>query len=181
MNRKESEQAYRDYVKQHVVDVQAVWAALQPLCTGEAYMPEAYAFAINAQIECHDGSKLGMNEFEGYRQWFYPAVQEMKIKADFDLAWNHHQKHNPHHWQYWIMWQPDESKVLPMPFCYIIEMLCDWGGMSVKFGDSPTQFYDKNKDTMLLHGTTKQTIGFWLRYVECAVAKVKAARAGKRT
>ena len=23
------------------------------------------------------------------------------VDYNFDVAWNHHQKNNPHHWQYW--------------------------------------------------------------------------------
>ena len=47
-----------------------------------------------------------------------------KRKEDFNVAWNHHQKNNPHHWQYWILTNSDGStKVLDMPYENIIEMM----------------------------------------------------------
>ena len=36
-----------------------------------------------------------------------------------------------------------------MPFPYLFEMLADWSAMSIKFGDMPREFAEKNQDAML--------------------------------
>ena len=47
---------------------------------------------------------------------------------------------------------------LEMDFTYTVEMLCDWTAMSYKFGDTPEEFYNKKKDTMLLHSVTREWV-----------------------
>ena len=44
----------------------------------------------------------------------------------------------------------------------IIEMLCDWTAMSVKFKNIPSKWFDANKEKMVLHQDTIQTILYWL-------------------
>ena len=60
------------------------------------------------QLLIHDWSKFTRAEWGGYVAHFYqdktPATQ-----AGFDRAWNHHQKANPHHWQYWLL-LPDQAR-----------------------------------------------------------------------
>jgi hypothetical protein len=38
----------------------------------------------------------------GWREWIKAEWQE-RTDAAFDRAWNHHQKCQPHHWQYWLL------------------------------------------------------------------------------
>ena len=115
-------------------------------------------------IENHDKSKFSANEFQGYRQWFYPEKGQNKNKVLADLAWNHHQKFNPHHWQYWLMWHPEKTIALDMDLKYIIEMLCDWTAMSYKFGVTPELFYNKDKYGMFLSEGTRLTVEYWLPF-----------------
>lgn len=47
----------------------------------------------------------------------------------FSIAWNHHQKRNPHHWQYWYLINDDGQKFpVGMPKEYLLEMVADWAG-----------------------------------------------------
>lgn len=72
------------------------------------------------QLITHDWSKFLPSEWGPYVANFYgekPTDEEVhrlmhlsifikskaEIKADFDRAWNHHQKRQPHHWQYWLL------------------------------------------------------------------------------
>ena len=91
------------------------------------------------ELEClikeHDNSKLTEKEFDPYCQWFFND-DNPKDKTKFNEAWNHHQKANPHHWQYWIMWKSGGSIALDMPLVYVLEMLCDWAAMSRKFDNN---------------------------------------------
>lgn len=60
------------------------------------------------------------------------------LKKAYDVAWEHHHKHHPHHPQHW--------KNRDMPYEYIVEMLCDWLAMSMKFGQSTLDWYEKEAD-----------------------------------
>ena len=158
----EQDEAYQNYVVEHVENVKKVWAAIQPLCVDEWWLDDCLWAAIDSLIKQHDRSKLDDDEYQGYRQWFFPYAGCAKRKEPFDNAWNHHQKANPHHWQYWLMWKPEETTPLSMPFPYLFEMLADWAAMSLKFNDTPAEFYKKNRGTMLLHEKTATGVGNWL-------------------
>lgn len=92
----------------------------------------------------HDWSKFLPCEWFPYAEFFYGehVTQEdvdrcfrviggkiETTKEEFDRAWNHHQKFNKHHWQYWVLQKDDGStKVLEMPKKYMLEMVADWMG-----------------------------------------------------
>lgn len=48
----------------------------------------------------HDWTKFLPCEWLPYVDNFYG---DKKDPDAYDRAWNHHQKHNPHHWQYWLL------------------------------------------------------------------------------
>ena len=125
----------------------------------------------------HDLSKFHSREWFPYVDKFYggPWPEEntagMKyylsdpwygtqrwVDARFDAAWNHHQKRNPHHHQYWVL-REDSGKVkcLPMPDRYRREMLADWNGAGEAInGKTDTRkWYLKNRANMLLHPDTR--------------------------
>lgn len=76
----------------------------------------------------------------------------LAAKQAFDMAWNHHQKRNKHHWQYWILTMDDQedNKVLEMPDECLYEMLADWRGASRAQGLNSTtdvrEWYLKRRD-----------------------------------
>jgi hypothetical protein len=146
---------YKKYIKEHIVNVQLIWEQVQKYLTNDILKDDCTI--VNNLIEHHDESKYGIEEFYGYRQWFYPIEGE-KNKTLFDIAWNHHMKTNPHHWEYWVMWGINQSVALPIPFPYIIEMLCDWSAMFLKFGDIPSKFYCKNKNKMFIESESSEII-----------------------
>ena len=157
--RTDKEREYLEYIDKHIKTVQSVWLALQ------ARLEESYwliGIHVDARIKRHDQSKYG-GEFGGYRQFFYPESENEKSENAFKHAWNHHQKTNDHHWEYWLL-IGDSGKVeaLKMGLPAIIEMLCDWTAMSVKFKNMPSHWFDANKEKMVLHQDTIQTILHWL-------------------
>lgn len=158
--------SYTEYIEEHTANIKEVWRRTKLLLLDEFSLDDYTYWYIDDLIKCHDESKYNYDEFEGYRQWFFPADNEIKNQLQFDLAWNHHQKNNPHHWEYWIMYKNNSIFTLPMPFIYIFEMLCDWTAMSLKFKDRPTDFYNKNKDFMLLNDNTIKSIEKWLPLFE---------------
>lgn len=117
----------------------------------------------------------------GKAAWFWEKEVERKdqrgIAERFESAWNHHQKTNKHHWQYWVMF-PDRPasgqltrySILPMPDRYIREMVADWmgAGRAITGKWEVAQWYARMKHEMLLHSRTRQ-------YVEDLIVEVTGA------
>lgn len=115
----------------------------------------------------HDLSKLSFKEFKPYTMKFFggkhlsrqflelmsledKCISQEEVNENFNIAWEHHYKNNKHHWNYWIGQD--------MPYKYIIQMICDWKGMSRKFGDTAQEFYLKNYKKMDLSWRTRMDI-----------------------
>jgi hypothetical protein len=111
----------------------------------------------------HDLSKFHPREWFAYVNFFYGGKRPDELLAQFyfDRAWNHHQKRNPHHWQYWLLYRDDGSiECLPMPDRYRREMLADWrgAGMAITGKDDTRNWYFKNHTKMQLHPSTRAWI-----------------------
>ena len=120
----------------------------------------------------HDSSKLLLDEWLPYAEFFYgnhakPVRDSTGYykpyntgDEQFDFAWLLHQKRNKHHWQWWILLLDDGGfKAMPMPDHYRREMLADWIGAGKAQGRPKTwEWYDKNKDNMILHEDTRAWI-----------------------
>ncbi len=140
----------------------------------------------NVGIEClkaglfihaftHDLSKFLPSEFLPYAKFFYSKNRSKEYKTsdendlNFQTGWNRHQKRNKHHWNYWVsVTRKDEIIPVEMPMKYIKQMVCDWDGMSRKFGGSTCDYFRKNENTMILHPETKakiESILFDIRWV----------------
>jgi hypothetical protein len=161
--RNEKEREYLAYIDEHISTVKNVWLALQERLNGLFWLEDWYYFIINDRIKCHDQSKYDGCEFDGYRQFFYPEKHNEKNAIVFNHAWNHHQKSNDHHWEYWLLiGTSGKIEALKMDLPSIIEMLCDWTAMSVKFKNMPSIWFNANKEKMVLHHDTFLTILHWL-------------------
>ena len=124
----------------------------------------------------HDWSKFRPSEFIPYARFFYGNYPEFvgahlpgyggptkfSAKRAFYVAWNHHQKRNKHHWQYWMLTNDsDEPQTvcLAMPDKYRREMLADWHGAGRAYGNPDTAgWYDEHERRMHMHGDTRQWI-----------------------
>jgi len=123
----------------------------------------------------HDLSKFTPAEWFPYVRYFYGdgGTRESKgdynvddTPQDFEMAWNHHQKANDHHWQYWVRFGDDGTvKVLPMPPKARAEMLCDWRGAGRALGKPDTlAWYSANLSKMILYPETRAWIEWKLGY-----------------
>jgi hypothetical protein len=104
-----------------------------------------YRKRINEEVNVHDLSKLSQEEFVPYRQTFYPADPDEKV--GFVEAWEHHKKCNPHHWENWtkkVYGNPNEWKV------HCVHMVLDWMAMGYYMNDTAQEYYEKNKDNIIL-------------------------------
>jgi len=126
----------------------------------------------NVGIEClkmglfihaitHDLSKFRPSEFIPYAKFFYSKNRANNYKQsdeddpNFQKGWNHHQKRNRHHWNYWVsVTRQDEVIPVEMPMKYVRQMVADWNGMSRKFGGTTEEYFNKNKGSMILHPKT---------------------------
>lgn len=118
----------------------------------------------------HDWTKFLPSEWFPYVEYFYGrkpnngatgyAHQLKPDDTDFNYAWNHHQKRNSHHWQYYVL-NFDEGGLLAldMPILDRKEMIADWRGAGMAQGRPKTwEWYEVNKDRMQLHSDTRQWV-----------------------
>lgn len=133
----DKEKEYLNYILEHKENVVK---AFETSLTNENYKnnyDELYLRVIS-----HDYSKLDDEEFEAYRNYFYPNEDEVKNEEDFNKAWEHHYKNNSHHPEYY-----GKNK---MPEIDILEMIIDWEAMAIKFGGSAKEFYESKKKQELI-------------------------------
>jgi len=109
------------------------------------------------RILVHDWSKFTPAEWVPYANYFFntklSGSKKIYWKHRFALAWNHHQKTNPHHWEYWVIPTKKGPDTLEMPETYVREMVADWCGAGrAKTGTwDIKKWYELNKEIILLH------------------------------
>jgi hypothetical protein len=137
----------------------------------------------------HDMSKFRPDEFIPYARYFYGEWQSQEhadyifkviqvciphkdtnecVKEAFDRAWLKHIHRNPHHHQHWLLANDsDGTYPLEMPKQYGLEMICDWrgAGKAITGKDDVCAWYEKNKDNMVLHPTTRRTVESALTFI----------------
>jgi len=115
----------------------------------------------------HDLSKFSPAEFKWYAEKFFSGKKTDEIEKGFDRAWLHHQRVNDHHWQWWVKIKEVKEggkglavEVLPMPDPARREMLADWrgAGRAQGKGDDVKEWYEANRDRMILHDETRAWI-----------------------
>lgn len=163
-NRREE---YEAYLEQHISGVKKVYEKIKDVLLTESDLTVEDLTALDNQIDLHDASKYEDEEFYPYLYHFYPSQAGANDEVAYDRAWNHHQKHNPHHWQYWILQKDSGARVLlDMPENYVIEMLCDWSSFQYKNPESTANnWYTNNKDKMLLSENTRKVVEKYLTLI----------------
>lgn len=148
---------YKKYIREHRNNVSTVFKFWLKTDDSKVFSEDEISI-LSKNIYNHDLSKYGDEEFEPYRKEFFPIDGEISDKKEFSMAWNHHQKSNPHHWQYWVLPKKIENEAIPIPMCYVVEMLCDWTAMSFQKGGSVTEWFESELPKMIIHEKTKETI-----------------------
>jgi hypothetical protein len=119
------------------------------------------------QLVLHDWSKFLPIEWFGYARHFY-GTKTAESKLDFLYAWNHHQKANKHHWNYWVtIGDGPVMTALEMPERLVREMVADWtgAGIAIKGYDDTKNWYKEHRDKMLLHPNTRALVDRLLGHV----------------
>lgn len=118
----------------------------------------------------HDWTKFLPREWFPYVDFFYGQSNEVRsnyfhnpentseVAIRFNAAWNHHQKKNDHHWQWWVITlDMGKTFILPMSGNARLEMLADWIGAGKVQGSKPVQeWYTANKEKIQLHPDTRE-------------------------
>jgi len=137
---------YCDYIEQHLTFVKKSWDIIKNSCKDMNIIYDDHLFYyIDAMVEMHDVSKISVEEFIPYQQYFFPTYN--KDNTNFDSAWEHHLDNNPHHWEKWAKMDelfPNEQS------CHCVCMVVDWMAMGMKFGDTAESYYKKNKDKIII-------------------------------
>lgn len=150
------EKKYFNYLREHIANTQKAFVLLTKLVDWEILTSEE----MESQITNHDASKYGEQEWKAYNDYFYGKRTPEVIEA-FDRAWLHHQHKNPHHWQYWLLYEDEgNTRALDMPDNYILEMIADWWSFSIKKGDylEILSWYENHAGRMVLSPSTKQKV-----------------------
>lgn len=174
---------YKNYVQDHIRKVQKVWKTFLDVPDVEK-VPELQEIKNSSHMQNlygHDYSKTFDLEFYPYRRKFYPTEQEKsetdakEAEEDFLTAFRHHVFYNFHHWNHWVLvTSPDKIIPICMPLVYSIEMLADWGAMSLAKGNEvPSQYYEKIKDSIVLHPKTREEVEKFIGHFDQAVTKIR--------
>lgn len=174
MNNREriaKEQENIDYIDEHVANVQKAFQSMFLDRKDEIVRKYSDSDAledaiemVSTKIEQHDYSKYSDEEFEGYRRRFFPTQEEKSdeeqveiAKEMFAKAWEHHYLNNDHHPNYWL---DENGKPTDMELHAIVHMLADWGGMGIKFGGDPKQYYyeDAEEEKSMMTEQTKRIV-----------------------
>lgn len=166
--------SYDNYIYEHCENV------LRGLQWMRDHIPEVgdadiWAKAIDA-ANLHDDSKWDMREYDAYDRYFYGS-RSSEVVRKFDYAWLHHIHNNPHHWQYWLLFQDDPKgkefvnpetgdriktpfKALEMPKYEILHMIADWWSFSWKSGhyEEIFEWYDSHRKKMILNPMTRHIV-----------------------
>ena len=144
---------YLDYVERHINNVARAWGEVMEAMKRSGDYPiwlDDYRYeGLKGEVERHDLSKLSSEEFVQYRLKFYPTEGEKREDSQraFDEAWQHHWENNHHHWERW----PGTNYFNPYePEIHCTHMIIDWLAMSYEFGDTPREYYEKNKGNIEL-------------------------------
>jgi hypothetical protein len=113
-----------------------------------------------AQVDAHDQSKTSPMEYPAYVRKYGGGIYD---PDDFDQAWLHHIRNNPHHWQHWVI--PggcgEIGTPVRMPRIYVVEMVVDWMGSNRAYTGNwdMTDWLRDHCGKMIFHEETTAVLG----------------------
>lgn len=111
----------------------------------------------------HDISKLNPKEFIPYTKRWKMQLNDTNTLISYKYAlWRHYDK-NKHHPEHWDGQDMDEVSVL--------EMLCDWMAMSIKFNNTPQEYYFKNRNNLNFSRNTRILVEHYLGFIDKRLAE----------
>lgn len=160
------EREYAMYITEHMKNVKSAFAKYgKMMCE----LLETDYYTVSDLINNHDSSKFSEEEFDLYRKYFFPNNYEEKISEfEFNVGWLHHIHSNPHHPEHWVylIYETNKYTIFNMPDKYIIEMICDWIGMGIKFNDKAYCYYNAHKTKYPFTEITRNKVELLLKELE---------------
>lgn len=104
----------------------------------------------------HDLSDLSRAEFISNMIALFGGREVSQ--REYDFAWLHHINLNDHHWQWWVMKNEYGQKTVKMSDGAMREMLAEMYLTAKKSNVTVYQWYQRNKNTMILHRETRQEL-----------------------
>ena len=147
------EKEYRHYIIEHISNLLLAYQKYGNKLCIKLNVPFG---DLRVLINEHDNSKWSKEEFDGYRQYYYPCSDETPNKDIMNKAWEHHYKNNPHHPEYWV--DENTGDIKDMDPLYITEMLLDWEAMSMKFNNNTYDYYIKERDNKPFSENTRKIL-----------------------
>ena len=147
-----TKQEYLEHLNKHIYLVSLAWQTIQEKLLQTNLLTKEEHHKVSELIKVHDASKLSDEEFMPYARYFYPHedLDKEQVKKEFKQAVMHHKNHNLHHYE------TLSKYVGPDYRCYIIEMVCDYIAMGWEFNNYLFEYYESNKDKIVLPPTYQQ-------------------------
>lgn len=155
---------YYTYIKNHIEKVKEAFYKYKDELFKILKMSNLEMIYTTENIMHHDESKLEYIEFSGYINYWYPDKDNIESEESkymkYMKAWNHHIHNNPHHPEYWIVFDDDKRIVLDMDAVYILEMLCDWESFRKEDGTGGAYdyYYKVDRKEGLLSDNTRKLV-----------------------
>lgn len=153
--------AYAEYLDNHIKTVQQVFRSILKPCLYDV-MDTSTLYRLECNISNHDRDKYSYSIYPAYANHYEDPEHFPKNSHEYRCAWNEHQKHNPHHWQYWVLLcdiEDEKQVALEMDILSVFEMMCDWHAASINHGTGTGyDWYMSQKDNMILHPKTRELI-----------------------
>lgn len=141
-----NELAYFRHYAKHTYYVVLAWKLIQGILISKEIIDEEEFDYITKLIIWHDNSKIGKEEWLPYARKFYPLGNQdtNNVKNEFKEAVKHHKNNNFHHFESLQNYKGPDWR------CYIIEMICDYIAMGWEFGVYIFEYYNQNKEKIIL-------------------------------
>lgn len=154
---KKRENQYKKYLKKHNKNIKKAYyneIANNPnifLLIDKEILDKLYKRILN-----HDKSKYSKEEFDAYRKNFFPINKKEKEEnlKDFEKALEHHYKNNTHHWQN-RQYKENFDITNDEEIVDVLENILDWVAMGYEFKNIVKEYYDKNKNNIVLNPKEK--------------------------
>ena len=165
---------YREYINIHVLNVRKAYdKAIEAFkeIFPDVYENNIYENILLINLQQHDQSKYGPNEFWEYANRFFPIKgtdpESDEVKKNFQIAWLHHAHTNPHHPSYWVLVDNGGVQIFDMPDIYIIEMLCDWMAMSKYYNSTTLEYWNTESARKLpMSVTTRAKVNEFMEWMQ---------------
>ena len=158
---KRKNKEYKNYIHDHKINILKAFYEmiscenLEDIFSDSKVILELWQRALD-----HDDSKYKKEEFYAYRKNYFPINEQEKISNEtaFEEAWKHHWENNRHHWQARQNDICENNKLTFQQKIDCLENIMDWLAVGYTVNDRPYQYYEENKDEIILHQPEKDFI-----------------------